>query len=199
MQMSDLSPGEIALKIAAIVGDKHVLTAPADMAGFLSEPRDLWHGKAACVVRPGSTAEVAAIIRICREAHLSRRAAGRQYGPRRRPDPSTRSAGNPAVARAPDRIREIDPARLHADRRGRRRARERAGGRRERGPLFPLSLALRRLAAPSAALSPPTRAGPRCCAMARLASSCSASRSCCRPARCSPISANCARTTRATT
>ena len=62
MQMSDLSPSEIALKIAAIVGSKHVLTAPADMAGFLSEPRDLWHGKAACVVRPGSTAEVAAIL-----------------------------------------------------------------------------------------------------------------------------------------
>jgi FAD/FMN-containing dehydrogenase len=48
--------------LAAISGEKYVLTAPADMAGYLSEPRELWHGSAACVVRPGSTAEVAEIL-----------------------------------------------------------------------------------------------------------------------------------------
>jgi FAD/FMN-containing dehydrogenase len=52
---------EIAKGLAGIVGEKYVLTG-ADMAAYMSEPRDLWHGKAACVVRPGSAAEVAAVL-----------------------------------------------------------------------------------------------------------------------------------------
>ncbi len=60
--MSEPNPAETAKQLADIVGDKYVLTAPADMAGYLCEPRDLWHGAAACVVRPGSTAEVAQIL-----------------------------------------------------------------------------------------------------------------------------------------
>ncbi|MBB4198571.1 hydroxyacid dehydrogenase [Rhodoblastus sphagnicola] len=52
---------EIAKALAGVVGDKYVLTG-ADMAAYMSEPRDLWHGKAACVVRPGSAAEVAAVL-----------------------------------------------------------------------------------------------------------------------------------------
>jgi len=60
--MTELSPAEMATHMAAIVGDKYVLTASADMEAYLSEPRDLWHGAAACVVRPGSTQEVAAIL-----------------------------------------------------------------------------------------------------------------------------------------
>ncbi len=59
--MTELSPADIAAQLAQIVGEKYVLTAPADMEAYLSEPRDLWHGKAACVVRPGATGEVAAI------------------------------------------------------------------------------------------------------------------------------------------
>jgi FAD/FMN-containing dehydrogenase len=52
---------QIARALAGIVGDKYVLTG-ADMAAYMSEPRDLWHGKAACVVRPGSAAEVSAVL-----------------------------------------------------------------------------------------------------------------------------------------
>ena len=51
----------------AIVGPAHVLTLPADMASYLSEPRDLFKGSALCIVRPGATAEVAAIVRLCSE------------------------------------------------------------------------------------------------------------------------------------
>ena len=51
----------------AIVGSAHVLTLPADMAAYLSEPRDLFKGSALCIVRPGATAEVAAIVRLCSE------------------------------------------------------------------------------------------------------------------------------------
>ncbi|VTZ52348.1 FAD linked oxidase domain protein [Methylocella tundrae] len=52
----------------AIVGAGHVLTAPSDMAGYLSEPRDLYRGEALGIVRPASTQEVAAVVRLCNES-----------------------------------------------------------------------------------------------------------------------------------
>jgi FAD/FMN-containing dehydrogenase len=51
--------------LAAIVGESHIVTDPAEMAGYLREPRDLFRGIAACVVRPGSTEEVAAVLALC--------------------------------------------------------------------------------------------------------------------------------------
>jgi FAD/FMN-containing dehydrogenase len=53
--------------LQAIVGDFHVLTAAADTAPYLTDWRDRFHGKARAVVRPGSTAEVAAVTRVCAE------------------------------------------------------------------------------------------------------------------------------------
>lgn len=52
----------------AIVGRAHVLTAPSDLAGYLTEPRDLYKGEALCVVRPASTQEVAAVVKLCNES-----------------------------------------------------------------------------------------------------------------------------------
>ena len=57
-----MAPEEIAKALAGFVGEKHVLTGDSDMAAYMSEPRDLWHGKAACVVRPGSAEEVGAVL-----------------------------------------------------------------------------------------------------------------------------------------
>jgi FAD/FMN-containing dehydrogenase len=59
-QRSDLLP-----RLAAVVGDRNIVTEPADMAPYLHEPRDLFHGKALCIARPGSTAEVAALVALC--------------------------------------------------------------------------------------------------------------------------------------
>ena len=52
-------------RLRGIAGAAHVLTEAGDMAAYLAEPRDLWHGKALCVVRPGCTAEVASIMALC--------------------------------------------------------------------------------------------------------------------------------------
>jgi FAD/FMN-containing dehydrogenase len=54
-------------RLATIVGEKNVISHAPDMAAYLAEPRDLFHGAAAFVVRPGSTAEVAAVLRLCHE------------------------------------------------------------------------------------------------------------------------------------
>jgi FAD/FMN-containing dehydrogenase len=52
-------------RFAAIVGAKHVLTDPGDTIAYLIEPRDLYQGRALCVLRPGSVAEVAALVALC--------------------------------------------------------------------------------------------------------------------------------------
>ncbi len=51
----------------AAVGDAHVLTDPADQAGYLTDHRRRHTGAALAVVRPGSSAEVAAVVRLCRQ------------------------------------------------------------------------------------------------------------------------------------
>ena len=51
--------------LAGIVGATQVLTEPADMAPFVTDWRGRYRGAAQCVVRPGSTAEVAAVLRAC--------------------------------------------------------------------------------------------------------------------------------------
>ena len=57
----------IASDLGSIVGPRHVLTANEDTAGFLVEPRGKFTGATAAVVRPGSTAETAAVLRYCSE------------------------------------------------------------------------------------------------------------------------------------
>jgi len=49
------------------VGDAHVLTAPADIAGYLTDWRRRYTGKALAVVKPATTDEVAAVIRLCNQ------------------------------------------------------------------------------------------------------------------------------------
>ncbi len=49
----------------AAIGASQVLTGDADMAGYLTDWRRRFTGKALAVVRPGSTAEVAALVRLC--------------------------------------------------------------------------------------------------------------------------------------
>ena len=61
------SAGPLLPALKAIVGDANVLTAAADVAPFLTDWRDRFHGAARAVVRPGSTSEVAAVVRCCAE------------------------------------------------------------------------------------------------------------------------------------
>jgi FAD/FMN-containing dehydrogenase len=54
-------------RFAKIVGDKYAIRDPAAMAPHLTEPRELYRGRAAAVLKPGSTEEVAAILRLASE------------------------------------------------------------------------------------------------------------------------------------
>jgi FAD/FMN-containing dehydrogenase len=61
------SAGPLLPTLRAIVGEANVLTAAADVAPFVTDWRDRYRGQARAVVRPGSTAEVAAVVRCCAE------------------------------------------------------------------------------------------------------------------------------------
>jgi FAD/FMN-containing dehydrogenase len=57
--------------LAAIVGAPHVLSAAADTAPYCTDWRGRYAGSALCVVRPGSTAEVAAVVKACGDAGVA--------------------------------------------------------------------------------------------------------------------------------
>src|SRR5204863_7183257 len=58
-----LSP-ELVAQFRKIVGYKYAVTDAADIAPYLTEERDLFHGRSPLVLRPGSTAEVSAICKL---------------------------------------------------------------------------------------------------------------------------------------
>jgi len=54
-------------QLKTIVGDKGWISDPQALKPFLSEWRESYHGRAAIMVMPGSTEEVAAVVRACAE------------------------------------------------------------------------------------------------------------------------------------
>jgi len=58
----------LATRISTIVGDAHVLTDPELMATYETDWTRRYHGSARLVVRPGSTGEVAEVIRACHDS-----------------------------------------------------------------------------------------------------------------------------------
>jgi FAD/FMN-containing dehydrogenase len=57
---------DFAGRLRAIVGDKGLITDDAGKHGYLTDWRDTYLGKALAVVRPATTEEVAAVVRLCR-------------------------------------------------------------------------------------------------------------------------------------
>jgi D-lactate dehydrogenase (cytochrome) len=64
-------PPELLAKFRKIVGDKYAVTDAADIAPYVTEERDLFHGRSPLVLRPGSTGEVAAICRLASEHRIA--------------------------------------------------------------------------------------------------------------------------------
>ncbi len=58
---------ELISKFALIVGEKNAIRDHTEMAGYMQEPRDLWHGKSPVIVRPSNTGEVSQILRLANE------------------------------------------------------------------------------------------------------------------------------------
>ena len=58
-------------RLKEIVGIANVLTVPADVEPYVVDWRDRYHGAACAVVRPGNTAEVAAVVGACAAANVA--------------------------------------------------------------------------------------------------------------------------------
>ena len=97
-------------RFAAIVGARNVLTADTDLAPYLVEWRGLYHGRTPAVLRPGSTAEVAAILALANETRTPVVVQGGNTGlvGGQVPDESGREVVL-SLARL-DRVREVDAA-----------------------------------------------------------------------------------------
>jgi D-lactate dehydrogenase (cytochrome) len=60
-------PRDVVARFIAIVGEKNAITEPHDQEAYLTENRGLYHGHTPVVLRPGSTEEVAAILKLANE------------------------------------------------------------------------------------------------------------------------------------
>src|SRR5258708_13086471 len=65
-----LSP-ELIARFRGIVGAKYAVTDAADIAPYVTEERDLFHGRSPLVLRPGSTTEVSAICKLATEHRIA--------------------------------------------------------------------------------------------------------------------------------
>jgi FAD/FMN-containing dehydrogenase len=102
-----LSP-ELIAKFRKVVGDKYALTDAADIAPYVTEERDLFHGRSPLVLRPGSTAEVSAICKLASEHRIALVPQGGNTG---LVGGQTPHNGEVVISmRRMDKIREVDTA-----------------------------------------------------------------------------------------
>jgi FAD/FMN-containing dehydrogenase len=106
MTIPSALPADLLDALIGRLGAEHVLTAQADMEGYLTEARGLYRGAALAVLRPRDTEEVAFAIRACAAAGVSIVPQGGNTG--------LVGGGVPhggvvlSLSRL-DRIREVDP------------------------------------------------------------------------------------------
>jgi FAD/FMN-containing dehydrogenase len=98
---------DLIARFAAIVGDRYAVTDPAEIAPYLTEERGLYHGRSPLVLRPGSVAEVAAILKLANETRTPIVPQGGNTG---LVGGQTPHQGEALISlRRLDRIREVDP------------------------------------------------------------------------------------------
>jgi FAD/FMN-containing dehydrogenase len=62
---------DLLAQLAEIVGAGYLLTSKGDLEPFITDWRGRYHGNPRCVIRPGSTYEVAAVVRCCAAANAA--------------------------------------------------------------------------------------------------------------------------------
>src|SRR5687767_718827 len=57
----------VLTRIAKLVGEHAVLTAPNDVEPYILDWRGIYRGETSAVVRPANTEEAAAVVKLCAE------------------------------------------------------------------------------------------------------------------------------------
>jgi FAD/FMN-containing dehydrogenase len=66
-----VTASDLLSRFAEIVGPRYAVTDPSAQEPYLVEQRDLYHGRTPMVLRPGSVAEVAAILKLANETRTA--------------------------------------------------------------------------------------------------------------------------------
>ncbi len=69
--ISGADAGDLVERLASTLGTRGCLRDPRDMAPYAVDTRELWRGAPLAVVRPESTAQVAAVVRECAAAGVA--------------------------------------------------------------------------------------------------------------------------------
>ena len=96
-------------RLVAVVGAAQVLTADDDVAPYLTDWRGRFRGRARAVVRPQSTAEVAAVVAACAEAGAPIVAQGGNTGQCGGATPDQGGAAVVLSHTRMNRVRAVDP------------------------------------------------------------------------------------------
>ncbi|MGZ5855356.1 MAG: FAD-binding oxidoreductase, partial [Xanthobacteraceae bacterium] len=103
-----LLSADLLARFIAIVGERNAITNPTDLEPYLTEQRGLYHGHTQVVLRPGSTAEVSAILKLANETKTAIVPQGGNTG---LVGGQTPHNGEVVLSLARmDKFREIDPA-----------------------------------------------------------------------------------------
>ena len=101
---------ELLSRFVAIVGEKYAIINAAEQEGYLIENRGLYRGRTPAILRPGSTAEVAAILKLANETGTPIVPQGGNTGLVGGQTPSESGAEILLSLTRLDRIRDIDPS-----------------------------------------------------------------------------------------
>jgi FAD/FMN-containing dehydrogenase len=102
-----MSREDLPAKLAAVVGEAFVLTAPSDTEPFTVDLRGRYHGTAIAVVRPGTTDEVAALVKLCAKEQVAVVPQGGNTG---LCGGATPMAASPSIVIRLDRLNQIRDA-----------------------------------------------------------------------------------------
>ncbi|QOZ11339.1 FAD-binding oxidoreductase [Bradyrhizobium sp. CCBAU 51765] len=99
---------ELIAQFRKIVGNRHAITDATDIEPYVTEERNLFHGRSPLVLRPGSTAEVSAICKLASAHNIALVPQGGNTG---LVGGQTPHNGEVVVSlRRLDKIREVDTA-----------------------------------------------------------------------------------------
>ncbi len=96
-------------RLAAIVGEAAVVTDATAMSPYLAEPRDLYHGRALCVLKPRTAREVADVLALCNETGAPVTPQGGNTGLVGGQTPDQSGAAVVLSLERLNRIRAVDP------------------------------------------------------------------------------------------
>jgi FAD/FMN-containing dehydrogenase len=99
---------DLLARLAAVVGESGIVTAPQEMAAYVAEPRDAFHGRARCVLKPRSADQAAAALSLCNDAGVGVVPQGGNTGLVGGQTPDASGSQIILSLQKLDRIREID-------------------------------------------------------------------------------------------